>query len=62
MDVFIYTFSKNNPSYSRSKYHKNIIKGLGLSYNERQICVSSPKSIIERVYVNENRAFDEVII
>lgn len=27
-----------------------------------RIVVSSPKSIIERVYVNENRAFDEVII
>lgn len=62
VDVIIYTFSKNSPSYAGSKYHKDIVKEYGLSYNERQICVTSPEFIVERVYVNEKEEFDEVII
>lgn len=61
IDAIIYTFSKANPSYAASKYHKEVLEGLGLHYNEKQICVTKVTSIVERTSV-EKEVFNEVII
>lgn len=59
IQVIIYTFTKNNPSYANSKYH---INDIGLHYNEKQICVTSNEAIIKKVLVEKFDSFGEVII
>lgn len=62
IDVIMYTFSKNDPSYVRSKYNLEKIKVLGLNYNEKQICVTKSDSIIDRTVEDKLLSFDEVIV
>lgn len=59
IDTIIYTFSKDNPSY---KYANNSMKDMGLSYNEKQICVTKNDNISNRYEVCKHPEFDEVII
>lgn len=68
IDVLIYTFTKRNPSYIENKYRiinnsKNPLNNIGLSYHEKQICVTKNSSIIDKAIVNNCiKDFDEVII
>lgn len=59
IQVIIYTFTKDNPSYADSHYH---INDMGLSYNEKQICVSSNDMIIKKIVVENIGDFGEVIV
>lgn len=48
ISVIIYTFSKDNPSYASSKYHKTNTDNFGFfHFNEKQICVTDSKYIVE---------------
>ena len=54
IDVLIYTFTKRNPSYIENKYRiinnsKNPLNNIGLSYHEKQICVTKNSSIIDNI-------------
>jgi len=61
IEVIIYTFSKKNPSYASSKYHKEVFRELDLHYNEKQICVGNPGNIGKRIEIKfDSRS--EVII
>jgi len=62
IDVFIYTFTKNDPSYAISKYHVSAIKELGFNYNEKQICVSKVEFIVERSSIDENSVREVIIV
>lgn len=68
INVIIYTFTRDNPSYVESKYHANngeefSLKNLGLTYHEKQICVTDNQFIVDRCIVNGSvEEFDEVII
>jgi len=68
IEVIIYTFTRNNPSYVNSKYHVNSedqysLGSMGLAYHERQICVTKDCYIVDKCIV-ESLAdkFDEVIV
>ena len=66
--VIIYTFTRDNPSYVESKYHVNSreefsLRNLGLTYHEKQICVTDDRFIVDKSIVNGSmEEFDEVII
>lgn len=68
IDVLIYTFTRENPSYVESKYHVNVreqysLGNMGLAYHEKQICVTDDYFIINKSIVSDNiEEFDEVII
>ncbi len=60
ISIIIYTFTKDDPSYVSSKYHKTILNDLGFfHFNEKQICVTDNKYIIEIAKVN--KLYQEVI-
>jgi len=61
IEVIIYTFSKTNPSYASSKYHRSLFKELGFHYNEKQICVSEPGNIRKRIEIKVDLDSEEVI-
>ena len=61
IEVIIYTFSKSNPSYASSKYHKTLFKDLDLHYNEKQICVSKPSNICKRFEIKFDLDSEEVV-
>ncbi|HPR95840.1 MAG TPA: hypothetical protein PK466_05890 [Thermotogota bacterium] len=60
IEVILFTFSKENPSYASSRYHKRLFKELDLHYNEKQICVSKPSNIVKRVEIKFD--FDDEVI
>lgn len=68
ISVIIYTFTRDNPSYVESKYHVNrreefSLRNLGLTYHEKQICVTDNRFIVDKSIVNGSvEEFDEVII
>lgn len=68
ISVLIYTFTKDNPSYVESEYHVNSkeefsLRNMGLTYHEKQICVTDNQFIVDRSIVNGSvEEFDEVII
>ena len=68
ISVIIYTFTRDNPSYVESKYHVNSreefsLRNLGLTYHEKQICVTDDRFIVDKSIVNGSmEEFDEVII
>lgn len=68
INVIIYTFTRDNPSYVESKYHVNSreefsLRNLGLTYHEKQICVTDDRFIVDKSIVNGSvKEFDEVII
>ena len=61
IDVLIYTFTRKDPVYEKSKYNLKVASDLGLEYKEKQICVSDPARIMNRKDVTYND-YQEVII
>lgn len=68
IQVIIYTFTRNNPSYVESKYHiysedEYSLGKMGLLYHEKQICVSKNCFIVDINNIDDCvEGFDEVII
>ena len=68
IQVIIYTFTQNNPSYVDSKYHiysqdGYSLNSMGLAYHEKQICVTENALIVNVNSIdNSGEEFDEVII
>lgn len=68
IDVVIYTFPKKNPSYIDSDYHVNTTEtyslgNMGLTYHEKQICVTANNCIVDKSIVSSSLGeFEEVII
>lgn len=68
IDVIIYTFTKENPSYVDSRYHVHTAEdyslgNMGLAYHEKQICVTNNQFIVDKSVVYGNvEEFDEEII
>lgn len=61
VDVLIYSFTKKDPAYERSKYNFKLADIFGLDFRERQICVTMPENIMKRRDVTYND-YQEVII
>lgn len=61
IDVLIYTFTRKDPSYEKSKHNLKIASAFGMEYKEKQICVTAPENIIKRRDVTYNN-YQEVII
>lgn len=54
ISIIIYTFTKENPSYISSKYHKTILNDFGFyHYNEKQICVTDNKFIVDITIIDQ---------
>ncbi|MBE5888888.1 MAG: hypothetical protein E7283_08700 [Lachnospiraceae bacterium] len=68
IQVIIYTFTRNNPSYVDSKYHIHSedeypLASMGLAYHEKQICVTENSFIVDINSIDDYvEEFDEVII
>lgn len=68
IEVIIYTFTKENPSYIESKYHvrsedRFSLGTMGLAYHEKQICVTEDRFVVNKYIVNDIMdEFEEVII
>lgn len=68
IQVIMYTFTRNNPSYVDSKYHvysegEYTLASMGLAYHEKQICVTKNCCIVDINSIDDFvDDFDEVII
>lgn len=68
IQVIIYTFARNNPSYIDSKYHMHfkedhLLLSMGLAYHEKQICVTENSFIVDINSVDDYvDDYNEVII
>lgn len=68
IDVIIYTFTKENPSYIESEYHVRSedsfsLGTMGLAYHEKQICVTENRFVVNKYIVNDIMdEFEGVII
>ena len=54
IDVLLYTFSKEGPSYIKSEYHVKVrgeysLGNMGLTYHEKQICVTKDCFIVDKI-------------